>query len=56
MIGTTNKRRDRRAEQSADHSPAERRVLFPALAKAERHRQHAQYHGRRRHQHGPEPR
>src|ERR1700732_1376553 len=38
-------------DQAADHGAAERRVLLAALAEAERHRQHADNHGQRRHQH-----
>ena len=34
----------------------ERRVLLGALADAQRHRQHAENHGGRRHQHRTQPR
>src|SRR5882724_2908873 len=46
---------DGREDQAADHGPSERRVLFAALAEAQRHRRHADDHGERRHQHRAEP-
>src|SRR5437762_12218945 len=42
--------------QAADHRAAERRVLLAALAEPERHRQHADDHRQRRHEHGAQPR
>src|ERR1019366_10203484 len=44
-------RRDSGEDQAADHGAPERRILFAALAQAERHRQHADHHRQRRHQH-----
>ena len=38
-------------DQPADHRAAERGILFAAFAKPEGHRQHANDHGQRRHQH-----
>src|SRR5450631_693080 len=38
-------------DQTADHGAPEWRILLAALAKAERHRRHADDHGERRHQH-----
>src|SRR6266478_4673741 len=47
-----HQRRRRGEDQPADHGTAERRVLLAAVAKAERHRRHADDHRKRRHQHG----
>src|ERR687888_2127681 len=49
-------RGERRHRESADHGAAQRRVLLAALAEPERHRQHADDHGQRGHQHGTQPR
>ena len=49
-------RRDGREQQAADDRAAERRVLLGAFADAERHRDHADDHRQRRHQHRPDPR
>ena len=43
-------------QQAADDRAAERRVLLAAFAEAERHRQHADDHGERGHQHRAQPR
>src|SRR3569833_963956 len=48
--GDKHQRCDGREDQSADHGAAERCVLLAALAEPERHRQHADDHGERRHQ------
>src|SRR5262249_23134943 len=49
-------RRYGREHQPADHRAAERRVLLAAFAEPERHRQHADDHRERGHDHRPEPR
>src|SRR4051794_21238188 len=38
-------------DQPADHGAPERRVLLATLAQTQRHRRHADNHGKRRHQH-----
>jgi hypothetical protein len=43
-----------RKQEAADHRACQRRVLLLARA-ADRHRDHADDHGRRRHQHRPDP-
>ena len=40
------------AQQAANDGAPERRILLAALAKAERHGNHADDHGERRHEHG----
>src|ERR1700682_5970291 len=45
---------NRREDKPPDHGTSERRVLFAALAKAERHRRHADNHRQRGHQNGAE--
>src|ERR1700685_2707296 len=45
-------RRDGGENEPTDHGAAERGILLAALAQAERHRQHADDHCQRRHQHG----
>src|SRR5713226_4890712 len=40
-----------RDKQTADNSAAESRILLAAFAKPERHRHHADDHGKRCHQH-----
>src|SRR5207302_7061158 len=45
---------DGREDQAADHGPSQRRVLLAAFAEPERHRRHADDHGKRRHQHRAE--
>ena len=52
--GNEHQCRNRRKNQAADDGAAERRVLLAALAEPERHRRHADDHGQRRHQDGPE--
>ena len=52
--GDEHQRRNGREDKAADDGAAERRILFATLAKAERHRQHADDHRKRRHQHRPE--
>src|SRR6185369_2339218 len=52
--GNEHQRGDRCKNQTADHGAAERRVLLAALAEPERHRQHADDHGERRHQYRTE--
>ena len=54
--GNEDQRGDRRQHQPADHRPAERRILFAALAKTQRHRDHADDHRERGHQHRTEAR
>src|SRR6186997_2821719 len=49
-----HQRSDRSKNQAADHGAPERGVLFAALAKPQRHRQHADDHGERGHQHRAE--
>src|ERR1700723_712050 len=49
--GNKHQCRNRSKDQAADHGAPERRVLLTALAEAERHRQHADDHGQRGHQH-----
>src|SRR6202171_5835012 len=49
-----HQRGDRCKDQATDHRASERRVLFAALAEAERHRRHADDHRQRRHQHRTE--
>src|SRR5258707_14522549 len=48
--GNKHQRGHRCEDQSADHGASERRVLFAALAKPERHRRHADDHRERGHQ------
>src|ERR1035438_1388859 len=45
---------ERGAHQSADHGAAQRRIFLAAIAQAKRHRNHADDHRKRRHQHRPE--
>src|SRR6185369_11272448 len=45
---------DRGKNQAADHGAPERGILFPALTETQRHRRHADDHGKRRHQHRTE--
>src|SRR3954447_9791791 len=52
--GNKHQRRDGCKDQAADHRAPERRVLFAALAKPERHWRHADHHRQRRHQHRAE--
>src|SRR6478609_5367283 len=49
--GNKHQRSNRCKDQPAHHGTPERRVLFAALAQAERHRRHADDHRQRRHQH-----
>src|SRR6267378_6525231 len=49
-----DERGDRRKNQAADDGAAERRVLLAALAQAQRHRRHADDHGKRGHENRPE--
>src|ERR1700721_1421673 len=49
--GNKHQRGDRCKDQTADHGAPQRRVLLTALAKAERHRQHAHNHRQCGHQH-----
>src|ERR1700682_4764238 len=49
--GNKHQRGDGCEYKPADHRTSERRILFAALAKAERHRRHADDHRERRHQH-----
>src|ERR1700693_560160 len=42
------------AHQSADHGAAQRRIFFSAIAQTKRHRDHADDHRKRRHEHRPE--
>ena len=47
-------RGERGDHQAANDRAAERRVLLAAFPEAQRHRQHADDHGQRRHQHRPQ--
>src|SRR5450631_613291 len=49
--GDKHQRGDGGKDQPADHGASQRRVLFAALAEAERHRRHADNHRQRGHQH-----
>ena len=53
--GHEEKRSDGGDDKAADDGAAERRVLFAAFAEAGGHRQHADDHGERGHEDGPEP-
>src|SRR5580693_7793086 len=44
------------ADQSTDHGAAERRVLLASFANTERHRDHTDYHRKRRHDDGAKAR
>src|SRR5712692_8796884 len=46
---------ERRDQEAADYRTAERGILLAPFAQAERHRQHADDHGERRHADGPQP-
>ena len=50
-----DKRCDGGAEQATDDRASQRRVLLAAIAKAKRHRHHADDHGERCHDDWPEP-
>src|SRR5882757_9334150 len=52
--GNKHQRRRRCKDQAADHGAPERGVLLAAFAEPQRHRQHSDDHGQRRHQHRPE--
>src|SRR5215813_5175788 len=52
--GDEHQRSNRRKYQTPDHGTAERRVLLATLAQPQRHRRHADDHGKRRHQHRTE--
>ncbi len=44
-------RRDRRDQETANHCASQRSILLAAFAKCKGHRQHADDHGERGHQH-----
>src|SRR6476620_8604772 len=52
--GNKHQRGDGCEDQPSDHGASERRILFAALAKAERHRRNADDHRQRGHQNGAE--
>ena len=55
-VGHEEQRCDRRHQQAADHGAPERGILLAAFAERKRHRQHADDHGERGHQHRPKAR
>ena len=54
--GNENKRGKSREQQPADDGAGKRRILLAAFADAKRHRNHAEDHRARRHQHGAQAR
>src|SRR6185312_911858 len=54
--GDKNKSGDRRETEAADNGTAQRRILFATFACSQRHRDHADDHGQRRHDDGAKPR
>ena len=50
--GHYKERRKRRQQQAPNDGAAERRILLSTLSEPEGHRQHADDHGQRGHQHG----
>ncbi len=52
ITGTKKRVKQVAKSRTPDHGAAQRGILFPTLAEPQRHRQHPDDHGKRRHQDG----